>query len=164
MKPNKPTLLQRYAGTWGFVTRIIVMTLAVILVDWLLPGVKVTNVTNALLTALVISLLNNFVRPLLIVITLPFTAITLGLFLLVINAVIIILSSKLVPGFDVGGFGNAILFSLLLTVFNYLLEAPNRIMLLKDFTPPHRQPNSDADNDDFTPYEELDDEDTHQSR
>ena len=90
---------------YHFVTKTIVMTLAIIIASYLMSGVHVDNVFVAILAAMVISLLNNFIRPILIVLTLPFTLVSMGLFLLVINAVIILLASKIVPSFSVDGFG-----------------------------------------------------------
>lgn len=124
-----------YAGPLGFVAQVVVMTLATLLAAYLLHGVHIDTVGAAILTAAVIAVLNNFLRPILIALTLPFTIATLGLFLLVINAVIILLASQLVRHFNVDGFWNALLFSLLLTVFNYVLEIPNRLMRRPHYTP-----------------------------
>lgn len=131
------------------------MTLAVIIASYLLPGVSVSSVWVAILTAVVISLLNSFIRPILIVVTLPFTIISMGLFLFVINAVMVMLASGIVSGFNVGGFGNALIFSLLLTLLNYLLELPNKLMQRKNFEP-RDDNNDDTDDEGFTPYEEVD--------
>ena len=87
----------------------------------ILPGVVVTNYVTAIIVAAVISLLNMFVRPLLVFFTLPATIVTLGLFLFVINAVIILFASNLVGGFVVSGFFTALLFSILLSVFRSFL-------------------------------------------
>ena len=139
-----------HQGFWGFIAQTIVLTLAVIIAAKLMPSVTMNNIWTALLTALVIALLNRFLRPILIFLTLPFTALTLGLFLFVINAVIILLASAIVPGFKVEGFGTALLFSLLLTLLNFLLELPNRLKKHPD------NPDTPTDNnDEFTPYEEV---------
>ncbi|QEE48330.1 phage holin family protein [Flavobacterium alkalisoli] len=90
-------------------------TVFVLLLSHLLPGVRVDGWGSALLVALVLGLLNIFVKPLLVLFTLPATIFTLGLFLLVINAVIILLCVELVPGFYVDGFWYALLFSLILS-------------------------------------------------
>jgi len=141
-----------HRGFWGFVAQTIVLTLAVIIAAKLMPGVSMNNVWTALLTGLVIALLNRFLRPVLIFLTLPFTAIKLGLFLFVINAVIILLAGAIVPGFTVEGFGTALLFSLLLTLLNFLLELPNRLKKHPD----NQNINKPSDeNDEFTPYEEV---------
>jgi len=96
--------------------------LAVIVLASFLPGIDVeNNYMTAIVVAVVISLLNMFVRPLLIFFTLPATVVTLGLFLFVINAVIILLAGKLVDGFHVSGFFTALVFSILLSIFRSYL-------------------------------------------
>jgi putative membrane protein len=84
--------------------RWIISAAAVFLVAFIVPGVTVENPWNALMAALVIGLINLFVRPILIVLTLPVTVFTLGLFTLVINAVLFWLASTIVDGFTVDGF------------------------------------------------------------
>ncbi len=94
--------------------------LAVLLTAYLLPGVHVGNYGYALLVALVLSIANVIVKPILIIFTIPLTVLTLGLFLLVINAIIILIVDFVVPGFSVDGFWWALAFSLILSVFNSL--------------------------------------------
>src|SRR5258706_4593760 len=94
--------------------------LAVLLTSYLLPGVHVENYGYALLVALVLSIANVIVKPILIIFTIPLTVLTLGLFLLVINAIIILIVDFVVPGFSVDGFWWALAFSLILSVFNSL--------------------------------------------
>lgn len=142
-----------YSGRGGCLTRLMLLSIAVMVGAWLLPGVGVTSFWAVLLTAVVISLLDNLVRPILIVVTLPVTAITLGLFLFVINAIIILLASAIVDGFEVHDFWSALLFSLILTAVNYLLELPNRYLNRKELKERH----NDTDDDGFTPYEEIKD-------
>ena len=97
-------------------------TVFVLILSQLLPGVNVPNLMVALLVAVVLGLLNIFVKPLLVLFTLPATIFTLGLFLLVINAVIILLCAELVPGFTVDGFWYALLFSLVLSFCQSLVS------------------------------------------
>lgn len=92
--------------------------LAVLLTSFLLPGVHVQHYGYALLVALALSVANIIVKPVLVVFTIPITIFTLGLFLLVINAIIILLVDYLVPGFNVDGFWWALAFSLILSVVN----------------------------------------------
>lgn len=92
--------------------------LAVVLTAYLLPGVDVTDYWTALIVALVLSIANVVVKPILIILTIPITVVTLGLFLLVINAIIILMADYLVDGFYVDGFWWALLFSLILSLFN----------------------------------------------
>ena len=105
-----------------FIIHWLVSTLVIIAVAYLLPGVHVSGIIAALAAALVIGLLNAFVRPVLIVLTLPITLVTLGLFTIVINAVLVLLASAIVPGFVVDGFGWAILFSIVMGLVNILFH------------------------------------------
>ena len=107
--------------------KILLTALAVIVLANILSGVTVIGYGSAIIVAIVISLLNMFVRPLLVFFTLPATIITLGLFLFVINAIIILIADKLVDGFAVSGFWTALLFSILLSIFRSFLFS-----LLKD--------------------------------
>jgi putative membrane protein len=100
--------------------RFLLSGLAVLLTAYLLPGVDVEHYGYALLVALGLSVANMIVKPILIVFTIPITIFTLGLFLLVINAVIILLVDYFIPGFNVDGFWWALAFSLILSVVNSL--------------------------------------------
>ncbi|MGZ3884915.1 MAG: phage holin family protein [Bacteroidia bacterium] len=105
-----------------FIINIIVTTLAVIITAWLLPGVKVDSVMTAVLVAVVLAFLNAVVKPILTILTIPITFFTLGFFLLVINALMIIIVTKLVAGFQVDGFWKALLFSLILSLTTSILH------------------------------------------
>lgn len=146
-------------GKYNFVTKTIVMTLAIIIASYLMSGVHVDNVFVAILAAIVISLLNNFIRPILIVLTLPFTLVSMGLFLLVINAIIILLASKIVPHFGVDGFWTAMGFSLLITILNYLLDIPTKMRGRKDFDPNNPFAQKQTDDEKFDDYEDVTDKD-----
>ena len=149
-----------YNGQMGCITRLMLLMIAVMVGAWLLPGVEVNSWGSVLLTAIVISILNNIIRPVLIVITLPVTAITLGLFLFVINAIIILMASELVKGFHVDSFGSALLFSLILMGVNYLLELPNKYLNRQTLNQSSNQTfkqSDDTDDEGFTPYEEIKD-------
>jgi putative membrane protein len=106
----------------NFVIRFLLNGLAIVLTAYLLPGVDVDDYGTALIVALVLSIANVIVKPVLIVLTIPITIITLGLFLLVINALIILLADYLVDGFTVGGFWWALLFSLIMSIFNSMFD------------------------------------------
>lgn len=146
-----------YSSRGGCLTRLMLLSIAVMVGAWLLPGIEVESFWAVFWTAIVISLLNNIIRPVLIVITLPATVVTLGLFLFVVNAVIILMASAMVSGFHVDSFGSALLFSLVLMGVNYLLELPNKYLDRKPLE--QQKPSSDDDTDDegFTPYEEIKD-------
>lgn len=104
------------------VIRFLLNGLAVLLTAYLLPGVTVTHYGYALLVALVLALVNAIVKPILVVLTIPITFVTFGLFLLVINALMILLVDWLIDGFKVDGFWWAVGFSLILSVFNSLFK------------------------------------------
>ena len=148
-----------YASQSGCLTRLMLLSIAVMVGAWLLPGIVVESFGAVLLTALVISILNNILRPILIVITLPATIVTLGFFLFIINAIIILMASEMVNGFHVDNFGSALLFSLVLMGVNYLLELPNKYLNRKNLqqpgNPTFTQTNNDTDDEGFTPYEEV---------
>ncbi len=109
------------------ILKILLTAIAVVIIANFLPGVQISNFTNAIIVAVVLGLLRVTVKPLLILFTLPATILTLGLFLLVINAIIIMLADYFVDGFAVSGFWVALLFSLLLSLFQSILYS-----LLKD--------------------------------
>jgi putative membrane protein len=101
------------------IVRFLLSGLAVLLTAYLLEeGVHVEHYGYALLVAALISISNVVVKPILIIFTIPITILTLGLFLLVINAIIILLVDYFVPGFRVDGFWWALAFSLIMSVFN----------------------------------------------
>lgn len=106
----------------NWLVRFLLSGLAVLLTAYLLPGVDVTHYGYALLVAALISLSNIIVKPILVILTIPITILTLGLFLLVINALIILLVDYITPGFDVDGFWWALAFSLILSLFNSLFS------------------------------------------
>ncbi len=104
-----------------FIINWLLATIAVILAAYLLPGVQVSGWLAALAVAVVLGLINAFIRPVLVLLTLPINILTLGLFTIVINAVLILLTSKIVPGFAVSGFWWAALFSIVLFLINAVL-------------------------------------------
>ena len=96
--------------------------LVLLLANWL-PGVNVAGIWTSLVVSLVLAILNLFVKPILVILTLPVTIITLGLFLIVINALIILLCTKIVGGFSVDTFWIAIVFSVILSVLQSIVFA-----------------------------------------
>jgi putative membrane protein len=101
--------------------RIIVSAISIVITAYLLPGIHVKDLLTSLIVALVLALLNGFLKPVLIILTIPVTILTMGLFLLVINALMIMLASNLVSGFQVDGFWWALLFSIILSLISSLL-------------------------------------------
>ena len=130
-KGNSLILIYKYTGRpyllmiyyMNTIISLVISSVAVILTAYLLPGVTVSGFLPALLVAIVLGFLNAFVKPILVLLTLPINIITIGLFTFVINALIILLVSQIVPGFRVDGFWWALLFSVILSVVNGLMFA-----------------------------------------
>lgn len=104
----------------NLIIRFLLNGLAVLLTAYLLPGVSLDDYGTALIVALILSIANIIIKPILVVLTIPITIMTFGLFLLVINALIILIADYLVDAFVVDGFWWALLFSLILSIFNSL--------------------------------------------
>lgn len=103
------------------IINILLTALAVVVSAYLIPGVKVNSFLTAVVVAILLGIINVFVKPILVILTLPVTILTLGLFLIVINALIILLVSGLVPGFKVNGFWWAVLYSIVLSIVSSIL-------------------------------------------
>ncbi|MBI2010456.1 MAG: phage holin family protein [Candidatus Chisholmbacteria bacterium] len=101
--------------------RLLINTLAVLVSAYIIPGVKVDSYFTALVVAVVLGILNAIVKPILVFLTLPITIVTLGLFILVINTLLVLLASSLVPGFRVDSFLTAFIFSLVLALVGSFL-------------------------------------------
>jgi putative membrane protein len=105
-----------------FLVRIIVIAAVSFGLARVLKGVQIDTFWTAIVFAVVLAILNMFVKPLIILLTLPVTIVTLGLFLFVINALVVLLASKFVEGITIANFGWALLFSLILSVVTSILE------------------------------------------
>ena len=103
-------------------TRWLLLAAALLLVAHLYPGVQVTNFTSALIAALVLGLLNTLLRPILVLLTLPVTVLSLGLFLFVINALMFWAAANLLGGFAVAGFTAALIGSLIYSLCGMLID------------------------------------------
>ncbi|MCZ4409564.1 phage holin family protein [Cryomorphaceae bacterium 1068] len=110
----------------NMIIKLLLNALLVFALAWALPGVQVEDFWTALVVAVIIGFLNIFVKPILVVITIPVTILTLGLFLLIINAVVIQMAAWLVDDFYVTNFWWALLFSLILSVMNSAFEKSAR--------------------------------------
>ena len=106
----------------NFFIKTILTAVAVLISAYVLPGVEVAGFFTAVVLAIILALLNSLVKPVLIILTIPLTIISLGLFLVVINALIILLADWLVSGFYVEGFWWALIFSIILSLANSLLS------------------------------------------
>lgn len=106
-----------------FLAHLVITAVLLMFVGRLIPGVHIDGFAAALFAALVLGFVNGFVRPLMILLTLPVTVFTFGLFLFVVNALMFWLAAALVPGFGISGFGAALIGSILLTILNLIVGA-----------------------------------------
>jgi putative membrane protein len=105
-----------------FLIHLIVTMIAILIISYLFPRViKVDGFLAALITAFVLGIINAILRPILVILTLPVTILTLGLFLLVINGLLLWLAAAIVPGFRVNGFWGAVLGSILISIVSWAL-------------------------------------------
>ena len=106
-----------------FILRFVIVSLAVYLVSKVLNGIYFHSAASAFIFVAVFGILNILVKPLLILFTIPITILTLGLFLFVINAVIVLIADAVIPGFDVANFWWALLFSIIISVIHSVTES-----------------------------------------
>ncbi|MCU0380007.1 MAG: phage holin family protein [Chitinophagaceae bacterium] len=116
----------------GFIVRLFFTWIAIIIASYILPGIHINDFISALIAAAVLALLNTFVKPLLVILTIPITILTLGLFLLVINALIVMMGARIVDGFTVDSFWWALGFSLVVSVIVSLLETMDKAFRKKN--------------------------------
>jgi putative membrane protein len=125
----------------GFLARFAVNLLLLALVAYMFEGIRVSGALSLIFAGIILGLLNAFLRPLLIIFTLPLTIITLGVFIFVINALLLLMTSAMVRGFDVSGFwtalGAALVYSALSFIATLFLADSGRIEVI-EFRPPHR--------------------------
>ena len=105
-----------------FLLKTMVTAVAVLTASYVLDGVNVDSTLTAILVAIVLGLLNSFIKPILIILTIPISIVTLGLFLLVINILIVKWASDLVPNFTVDGWWSALLFSIIVSVVSSVID------------------------------------------
>ena len=110
------------------ISYVLLVALGLLVVEKIIPGIEVSSLYTAIIAALVLGLLNVFVRPLLVLLTLPITILTLGLFIVVINTFLFIFAASFIDGFTVDGFLAGLLGSLVLS----LISAIGNSLLLKD--------------------------------
>lgn len=104
------------------IIRILILAVAVWVAAYIIPGVEIDSFQSLLIVSLILGAVNAFIKPILVLLTLPLTIVTLGLFLLVINGLLVLLVDSLVPGFSVGSFLIAILFSIVVSLISSLLS------------------------------------------
>lgn len=105
-----------------FIVKILINGIAVFITAYLLKGVFLKNFGHALLVALLLAVVNAIIKPILVILTIPITILTLGLFILAINALLIMLVDAVLPGFKVKNFWWALLFSIILSIVNAILQ------------------------------------------
>ncbi|MFO7962715.1 MAG: phage holin family protein [Desulfobacterales bacterium] len=106
----------------GLFIRWIILTVAILVTSLLLDGIRVSGFLSAVFTAALLGILNAFFRPVLILLTLPITILTMGLFMFVINAVLLMMASGAVPGFEVNGFWSAVFGSIIIGLISWILN------------------------------------------
>ncbi len=101
---------------------------ALLVTAYLVPGFYIANIQTAILTAIVLGIINTFIKPFLVLISAPLTILTLGLFAFIVNAIVLWMTAAIVPGFELAGWWSAILGAVVLAVISTALS-----MVLKDF-------------------------------
>lgn len=105
-----------------FLLDLLIRALVLLLTAYLLPGFRIDTYTTAVIVALVLAILNILVKPLLVILTLPITILTLGVFYFVINAILLIIASKLITGFKIDSFATAVIASIIISIISALLN------------------------------------------
>jgi len=102
--------------------RVLLNGLAIIVAAWFVPGIRLTGPATALIAGAILGVVNALVRPVLLLLTLPLTLVTLGLFIFVVNALCLAATAALVPGFDIAGFPAALLGALIVSIVSWILN------------------------------------------
>lgn len=106
-----------------FLLRLLLNGVAIVIAAWCIPGVTLTGPVPALMAGVILGFVNALIRPILLLLTFPFTVITLGLFIFVVNAICFALTAALVPGFDINGVFGAFLGAILVSLVSWALNA-----------------------------------------
>lgn len=104
----------------------LISAIAIVIAAYIIPHVGIDSFITALVVAIVLGLINAFIKPILIILTLPVNVLTLGLFTLIINAALVWVAQLIVPGFEIQNFGWAILFAVLLSLINMTFKSMER--------------------------------------
>ena len=107
----------------GFFFRWIILTVAILVTSYLMEGIHVSGFFSAFFAAAILGILNAFFRPILLVLTLPINILSLGLFTFVLNAVLLMMVSGVIPGFDVDGFWSGLFGSLLISLTSWIITS-----------------------------------------
>ena len=106
-----------------FLVRLLLNGIAIIVAAWFVPGVQLAGIVPAIFAGMLLGFVNALVRPVLLLLTFPFTLLTLGLFIFVVNAICFALTAALVPGFDLSGFFAAFFGALVVTMVSWVMNA-----------------------------------------
>ena len=106
----------------GFLLRLAANTLAILIVAWMLDGIAVRDTLTGVIAGLVLALVNAIVKPILVILTLPLTILTLGLFYFVVNAICLAIAAWIVPGFEIDGILTTIIGALLISLFAWVIN------------------------------------------
>lgn len=107
----------------GILIRWLILTVSILITSYLMEGIHIGGFFSALFAAAILGILNAFFRPILLVITLPINLLSLGFFTFVINALLLMMVSGMIPGFYVAGFGSAVFGSLLISIVSWLITS-----------------------------------------
>ncbi len=107
---------------WILILKWVVFALIISFVGWLTPGLEIDGFLTAMIAAVVITLINAFIKPVIMLLTLPINIFTLGIFTLVINALLFMFAAYLVPGIELEGFWSALIASILISIFSVILS------------------------------------------
>lgn len=118
-----PWRISMYHAGMRLLLRVLLNAVALLIAAWLVPGVQITGAAAAVLAGLLLGIVNALVRPVLLLLTLPFTLVTLGLFIFVVNGICFALTAALVPGFHISGFLAALLGSIVVSIVSWILNA-----------------------------------------
>lgn len=138
-----------------YLIKLLLTSFAVILAAWLLKkGIHIEEprIFTAIIVGITLILLNTFLKPLLVILTIPLTIFSFGFFLLIINALVIQLIDFILTGFTVDSFWWALFFSIIVSIITSILEGIGKIKVIRSNNQNQQKPNDD---DDFTPYEEV---------
>jgi putative membrane protein len=127
----------------GILIRWVILTAAIIVTAYLLDGIRIDGFFSAIFSAALLGILNAFFRPILLVLTLPINILSLGLFTFVINALLLLMASGVIPGLTVSGFWTALFGSLLISLVSFILNTfigGHGTVVYLDRRPPGRHP------------------------
>lgn len=102
--------------------RLLILIIAVYVAAYIIPGVKIDSYQTLIVASIVLGVINAFIKPVLVFLTFPLTVVTLGIFLLILNGILVLLVGSIVPGFHVNSFLSAILFSIVVSLVSSLLS------------------------------------------